>query len=115
MPPVLFPPALALALALCAGNVSAQSATGEPLRLYDSTQIGLDRYTVVRRLGIDGWESAFRVRGHDDLESAQRAMFAEAARFGADGVINLVCLDQTDRLFNRAGYFCYGNAIKLKQ
>jgi hypothetical protein len=38
----------------------------------------------------------------------------DAARRGADGVINMTCFDQTDRIFHRAGYYCYGNAIKIK-
>lgn len=106
--------AVAIVLAaLAAPAAHAQSQHTVPV--YDATQIALERYDVVRRVGIDGWQSAFRIRAHGDLESAQRALLAEAARFGADGVINLTCFDQADRVFNPAGYFCYGNAIKLKK
>ena len=104
----------ALAAALAGGAAAAQTSDAA-VPIYDSTQVAFDRYTVVRRLGITGWESAFRIRGHADLESAQRALTSEAARFGADGVVNLICFDQTDRIFRPAGYFCYGNAIKLKK
>ena len=110
--------ALASLIALVAAGFPAPAAFAQASRalpIYDATQIALDRYTVVRRLGIAGWESAFRVRGHNDLKGAQHALLDEAARFGADGVINLICFDQTDRLFNPTGYFCYGNAIKLKK
>ena len=41
------------------------------------------------------------------------ARYSVIKRVGADGVINLTCFDQTDRIFNPAGYFCYGNAIRL--
>jgi hypothetical protein len=92
--------------------VSAQSAGTVPI--YDATQVAIDRYTVIARLGVQDSQSAFRIRGHSDLESAQRALVSDAARRGADGVINLTCFDQTDRIFNPAGYYCYGNAIKIR-
>lgn len=102
-------------MALLAGGASAQSVRADAVPIYDSTQIALERYVVVRRLGVEGWQSAFRIRGHGDLDGAQRALLTEAARFGADGVVNVTCFDQTDRIFNPAGFFCYGNAIKIKK
>jgi hypothetical protein len=107
--------AVALAVSVLTRGAVAAQTSDAAVPIYDSTQVAFDRYTVVRRLGITGWESAFRIRGHADLASAQRALLAEAAQFGADGVVNLICFDQTDRIFKPAGYFCYGNAIKLKK
>lgn len=111
--------ALLVALAVLAGcthtGMRSQPAPVSAVPVYDSTQIALDRYSVVKRIGIDDWRSAFRIDGHGDLESARRAVVNEAGRVGADGVINLTCFDQTDRIFNPAGYFCYGNAIRLKK
>ena len=110
-------PAVAL-LFLCACaplKPSSQPAATAAVPIYDSTQVALDRYTVMKRLGIADRRSAFRITGYGDLESAQAALVNEAARLGADGVINLACFDQTDRIFNPAGYFCYGNAIKIKK
>ena len=101
--------------AVIAALIGPSAFAQTPVPIYDSTQVAFDRYTVVRRLGVTGWESAFRIRGHGDVESAQRALLAEAARFGADGVINLTCFDKTDRIFNPAGYFCYGNAIRIRK
>lgn len=102
-----------LALSACAqtprGPVSAATVP-----VYDSTQVALDRYTVVRRIGVEGAQSAFRIRGHSDLESAKRAVVAAAAEAGADGVINLTCFDKTDGLFKADGYYCYGNAIRVR-
>jgi len=94
---------------------ASQPAPAGAVPIYDSTQVALARYTVLKRIGIDDWRSAFRIRGHGSLESAQLAIVSEAGRLGADGVINLTCFDQTDRIFNPAGYFCYGNAIRLKK
>jgi hypothetical protein len=83
--------------------------------VYDATQLAFERYVVVKRVGIDDWRSAFRISGHPDLASAQQAVLSEAARAGADGVVNLTCFDQTDAVFKPAGFFCYGNAIRLKR
>jgi hypothetical protein len=83
--------------------------------IYDATELALGRYTVVKRLGVGDWRSAFRIRGYPDLGAAQQSLVNEAARAGADGVINLTCFDQTDALFKPAGYYCYGNAIRLQR
>jgi hypothetical protein len=82
--------------------------------VYDATQLAHDRYVVVERIGIDTWNSAFGIGGYRDEPSARNAVLARAERLGADGIINLHCLGQTDRLFNAAGYYCYGNAIRVK-
>jgi hypothetical protein len=105
---------ITLALTLASALAHAHSA-GSAVPIYDATQLAMDRFTVVKRVGIQDWSSAFWIRGHRDLGSAQQAIVNEAARVGADGVINLTCFDQTDRIFNPAGYFCYGNAIRLKK
>jgi hypothetical protein len=96
----------------CVGHALAQDSRAVPI--YDSTQIALDRYTVVKRLGVQDWRSAFSIPSYRDATAATQALLAEAARLGADGLVNLHCLSQSDRL-NRSGYFCYGNAIKLKK
>lgn len=106
---ILLGPVLALA---CAGALA--QAVSTPVPIYDSTQIPFDRYTVMKRIWVEGWRSAFWIPGHRDEAGAQHALLSEAGRLGADGVINMKCLDQTDSLFKRRGYYCYGNAIRLK-
>jgi uncharacterized protein YbjQ (UPF0145 family) len=107
------PVAAAVALAsLCAAFAFAAPQT---VQVYDSTQIALDSYTVLKRMGVSEWRSAFRMSGYSDEQMAREALLANAAQLGADGVINLHCLGQTDRMFNSAGSYCYGNAIKLKR
>jgi hypothetical protein len=102
------------ASASLAGAAPAQAAS-DLVIIYDSTQIALDRYAVVKRIGVQDWESAFRIRGHASLAAARQALVNEAARVGAHGLINLTCFDQTDGIFNPAGHFCYGNAIRIKE
>ena len=103
------------AIALLVPSALAQAAPSPvSLPVYDSTQIAFGSYVVVRRIGIEDWRSAFRIPGFADEASAKNAVLAQAAQVGADGVINLHCMGQTDRIFRPAGYYCYGNAIKLK-
>ena len=94
--------------------VNAAPAPSGPVAVYDSTQIAYDSYVVVRRIGVEGWRSAFNIPGHVDEATARNATLAEAQRAGADGVVNLHCLGQTDRVFKPSGHFCYANAIRFK-
>lgn len=104
--------ALAFATAVVAGHALAQER--REVVIYDSTQIALDRYTVIERLGVQDRKSAFFIRSYRDVGAATDALLAEAARAGADGLVNLHCLGQSDQP-NGVGYYCYGNAIKLKR
>jgi hypothetical protein len=100
----------ALAILFSAAS-AAQTRPAVPV--YDSTEVALERYTVVRRLGVQGWRSGYYIPSYADATSAAEALLEEAARLGADGLVNLYCLDRSDRLRGE-GYYCYGNAIKLK-
>jgi hypothetical protein len=99
--------------AFASGAFAAPSANR--MAVYDATQLAHDSYVVVERIGIDTWKSAFGIGGYRDEPNARNAVLARAERLGADGVINLHCLGQTDRLFNPAGYYCYGNAIRVRR
>ena len=102
--------ATAFAILFCA---SAPAQERPPVAIYDSTQIALDRYTVVKRLGVQGWRSGYYIASYRDAAAASDALLAQAAQLGADGLVNVYCLDRSDRLKGE-GYYCYGNAIKLK-
>lgn len=107
-------PFIIVATAALSGAAPVYAAT-QRITVYDSTQLALHRYTVVKRIGLEDWESAFRIRGHQSLAAARQALVKEAARIGADGLINLTCFDRTDGIFKQQGYFCYGNAIRVKK
>ena len=91
------------------------AAGGGTVPIYDATQVAFDRYVVIQRVGIGDWRSALGRGGHASLDAAKDAVLNEAARVGADGIVNLTCFDQTDRVFNPAGYFCYANAVRVKR
>ena len=105
---------LVVLFAASAATLYAGAASAE-VHVYDSTQLAFDRYTVVKRLWVQDWRSAFSVGAQPTELRARQALLDEARRLGADGVINLTCFDQTDRIFSPSGYFCYGNAIRVKK
>jgi|SRR5688572_19627746 uncharacterized protein YbjQ (UPF0145 family) len=103
----------ALVLALPGAVAVAQDKADAPaIRVYDSGELSLDRYTVVKRIWTGTWRASFWVPTHSDVADAIEALKAQAADAGADGVVNLHCL--SDPGWNDE-YFCYGLAIKLNQ
>ena len=84
-----------------------------PLRTFDATQLTPDRYTVVRRLWVDSWRTAFDVPAHPESSAALAQLSDEAVRLGADALTNVVCLND-DRAWFQPGYFCYALAVKLR-
>ena len=105
----------ALALGLLLGSISIAFAQGSAgPRIYQVGEITFDRYTVLERIWVDSWWASFDVPVRADEAAAIEALKQEASRHGADGIVNLHCLNDSRALFGRAGHFCYANAIKLK-
>lgn len=102
---------MALGCALWATASLALGADAAPVKVFDATQLTQDRYTVVTRIWTQSWRSAFWVPTHGEMADAIKALTSKAANAGADGVVNLHCLNDTGWF---GGYFCYGLAIKLK-
>jgi uncharacterized protein YbjQ (UPF0145 family) len=103
------------ALILLLGSIcgaAAQGGTG--LRVYQVGEITFNRYAVLDRIWAGSWRASFYVSTHADEQSAVAALKEEAARLGADGIVNLHCLNDGGGLSGGAGHFCYANAIKLK-
>lgn len=104
--------AAVLAGALCASLGPALAADAAEIKVYDATQLTLDRYTVLKRIWTQTWRTAFWISNYDERDDAVAALISRAADEGADAVINLECLN--DKGGWGGGYFCYGLAIKLK-
>ncbi len=106
--------------ALCAGAGIAQSNIEPPaprLKTYGFGDIGMGRYEVVARLWGDSWRSAFWVPTFPTQEQAIAALETEAARRGADGLLNVSCRDQGPWSWSSSGepaFLCYGVAIRLR-
>ena len=104
--------AAVLACTLCVAASPAPAADAAQVKVFDATQLTLDRYTVLKRIWTQSWRSAFWVPEYDEVADAIAALTSKAADEGADAVINLHCLFDPGGL--SSGYFCYGLAIKLK-
>jgi uncharacterized protein YbjQ (UPF0145 family) len=103
--------AMALSGALSVTMGPALATDAAQVKVFDATELTLDRYTVVTRIWTQTWRSAFWVSTYDEVADAISALTSKAADAGANGVINLHCLNDTGW---GGGYFCYGLAIKLK-
>ncbi len=105
---------------LCAGAGIAQSDAAKPaaeLRIYVLGEIDMRRYEVVGRPWVDSWRSAFWVPTFPSQEQAIAALQMEAAHRGADGLLNVNCLDQGRSLWSsntEPAFLCYGIAIRVR-
>jgi hypothetical protein len=107
-----------LACAVVITSISGALAQGipktAPLRVFEPSELTLDRYTIVERIWVESWRSAFWLPRHENAADAIAALQAEAARLGADGIANLSCFNDRTSGTGKDSFFCYGNAIKLK-
>ena len=104
---------IVLAATPCANAIAQEPLRQAPLRTFDATQITPDRYTVIARLWVDSWRTAFDVPAHAESSAALAQLSDEAVKRGADALTNVVCLND-ERAWHKGGYFCYGLAVKLK-
>ena len=108
------------ACVLCAGSALAQSDSerpASPLRSYTFGEITFGRYEVLGRLPVTSWRSAFWVPTYPSEEQAVAALQTEATRLGADGLLNVSCLDQGGSTWfssPQPAFLCYGIAIRLR-
>jgi hypothetical protein len=108
------------ACAFCVSASIAQSDVEQrasQLRIYAFGEIPMGRYEVVGRPWTDSWRSAFWVPTFPSQEQAIAALQAEAVRHGADGLLNVNCLDQGHRTLSSNGepaFLCYGIAIRVR-
>ena len=94
---VLFRSLVAILCSAAASGASAQSSAGP--RIYQVGEIAFSRYAVLERIWVGSWHSAFFLPTRAGHESAIAALQEEAARLGADGIVNLHCLDDSGGLF----------------
>jgi len=100
-------------LAIAGAGVSAQDRTENvPVRVFDAGELTPSRYTVIERVWTGTWRAPFWISGHDDAGAATAALTSKAASLGANGVVNLHCLNDAGGW--GGGYYCYGLAVKLK-
>ena len=95
-------------MAAMTGAGPGLGADERTVKVYDPAEMPPSRYTVVKRLWTQDWQSMFWLPGYRDAGAAVSDITKEAASVKADGVVNLNCLKDGDY------YTCYALAIKLK-
>ena len=84
---------------LCAGIGIAQDDVGQrapELKVYTFGEINATGYEVVGRPWTDTWRTAYSMPIFPTQEQAIAALQREASQRGADGLLNVNCLDQID-------------------
>lgn len=88
------------------------------VKVYASGQLAASQYEVVRHIWVDSWRADFSVPTYPSEAVGIAALRVEAGRLGADGLINVICLDQGHpewRSSTEPTVLCYGNAIRLRR
>jgi uncharacterized protein YbjQ (UPF0145 family) len=101
-------------LAGCATAPNSGVTQAAEVKVYESDQLLQDQYKVVRYLWVDSWRAAFWLPSYSSEAEGIASLRAEAARLGANGLINVTCIDQGHSLWSwgrRPAILCNGNAI----
>lgn len=108
---------LLAALLYSAPALSVQEAgsSADSIKIYDPADLNLSRYEILKRLWVGSWRSAFDVPRHADAGAAVAEMKITAAKLGADGLMNVVCVPEEDWWLRKASFFCHALAIRLKK
>jgi len=106
-------------LCACAGapRGGADSRPAADIRVYEPEQLVQDQYEIVRYLWVDSWRTAFWLPSESSEAGGIATLQAEAARLGANGLINVSCRDQGHYFWSRSrepAILCYGNAIRVR-
>jgi hypothetical protein len=106
------------ALSGCAGapqrGVERQAAE---VKVYEPEQLAQGQYELVRYLWVDSWRTAFWLPSASSEAKGIDSLRTEAARLGANGLINVSCGDQGHFMWSRSrepAILCYGNAIRVR-
>ena len=112
---------VAIAVCVIAGCASAPRTGVETkaaeVKVYEPEQLAQGQYELVRYLWVDSWRTAFWLPRAPSEAAGIASLQAEAARLGANGLINVSCLDQGHFVWSRRrepAILCYGNAIRVR-
>lgn len=102
----------------CAGvpksGVELQAAE---VKVYEPNKLVQAQYEAVRYLWVDSWRTAFWLPSASSESEGIALLQAEAARLGANGLINVSCIDQGHYRWSwnqEPSILCYGNAIRVR-
>jgi hypothetical protein len=111
-------PFAACALAGCASVPQGQAeAAAADIKVYKLGDLPSGSYEPVAHVWVDSWRTAFWAPTYATEDEAVSSLRTEAARLGANGLVNIVCLDQNTpaKSANAApAILCYGYAIRVR-
>jgi hypothetical protein len=105
------------ALSACASAPRSGARQAAGVKVYESEQLAQGQYELVRYLWVNSWRTAFRLPSDSSEAEGIAALQAEAARLGANGLINVSCRDQGHFMWSRSrepAILCYGDAIRVR-
>jgi len=94
------------------------NVTPTEVKIYGPGNLSVNQYEVVRRIWVDSWRSNFLLPTYPSEAEGIASLQTEAARVGADGLINVVCMDQGRLKWSTSSgpaILCYGNAIRMRK
>jgi hypothetical protein len=112
---------VAVAICVLSGCASAPRSGVErqtaEIKVYEPAQLAQGQYELVRHLWVDSWRTAFWLPTYSSEAAGIASLQAEAARLGANGLVNVSCRDQGHHIWSRSrepSILCYGDAIRVR-
>jgi len=109
----------ACVLSGCASNPqNGGESRATEVKIYEPAQLAQGQYELVRYLPVDSWRTAFLLPTYSSQAEGIASLQADATRLGANGLINVSCLDQGSSIWSwsrEPSVLCYGNAIRMRR
>jgi hypothetical protein len=113
---------VAVVACVVSGCVSSPQNGGEnratEVKIYEPAQLAQGQYELVRYLPVDSWRTVFWLPTYSSQAEGIASLQADATRLGANGLINVSCLDQGSSIWSwsrEPSVLCYGNAIRVRR
>ena len=113
----LFSALIVCVLCTLCGCASVPQEPSAEIRIYKSGELLGTPYDSVGHVWVDSWRTAFFPPTYPSEDEALRSLREEAARLGANGIVNVVCLDQNLReksAKTEPAILCYANAVRVR-
>jgi uncharacterized protein YbjQ (UPF0145 family) len=99
---------------LSAPALAQGGAEAAPLKVYAAGEISVDRYTVVKRLWTGDLRSMIYAPTYPTSGEGITALVDAANAAGANGMVNVYCVDEAMGRSESSAFLCYGLAVKTK-
>jgi hypothetical protein len=86
--------AVPAALAALLMSFGAAAADADKVTIHESVTSAPPHFTIIKRVWVEDWRSAFFVPTYRSQEEAAAAFRRHAASLGGDGVINFGCYNR---------------------